>query len=277
MLNTPKIGVSLAILALATALPCHPAPPTTEGWQQSLEAARETARQDGKLIVVDLWADWCTWCKKLDEEVFTSDVFREWAADYVLLRVNTEDGAEGTRLQEDFGVSGLPTTLIITPDMVRVGQLQGFSPAPTYIQNLDLERAMFAMLVRVHADVDEATGSETLRTLANDFHERRDGARAASMFERLRHRGEETVDEVAWNRYYHADALADARTSAIETGNKDVRELVDLLPYHIARDREACADAESALDAYLHEHPDGVYIDIAQEALVEIRETRQCA
>ena len=289
MFKSPKTLLFVTFFAFATSGATASELPHTDGWLLSLDEAIDQATERQALIVVDLWADWCTWCKKLDEEVFSSDVFREWASAFVLLRVNTEDGAEGTRLQEDFGVSGLPTTLIISPDLIRVGQLQGFSPAGPYIQNLDLERAMYAMMVRAYDDVDDTTELETVRTLANDFHERRDGARAADMFSRLLASGEEVPEDMAWNHYYYADALrlggdlegaaaaaATARSAAVEIGDEDVIELVDLLPYHIARDREACGDAETALQHYLDTHPEGVYIDIAEEALTQIRETSAC-
>ena len=290
MIKSPEIGVFLTFCCLLGASTVGAEPPRTEGWTQNLQEALAEAKEKDRLIVVDLWADWCTWCKKLEAEVFTSDVFREWAADKVLLRINTEDGAEGTRLQEDFGVTGLPTTLIVSHDRIRIGQLQGFSPAPIYVQNLDLELAMYHMLARAYRDVDDTTAIGTLQTLADDFHSRRDGERAASLYLRLLDRGEDSPEEVAWNRYYYADALrlsadfgaatealAPARKAAEAIEEEAILELVDLLPYYIARDREACDDVEVALEGYLDLHPEGIYLEVAEEVLAKIRQTRLCA
>jgi thioredoxin-like negative regulator of GroEL len=294
VLSTPEKGLSRALAALLLVLtigaPALAEPPHTEGWLTDLEEARQQAREKDRLIVVDLWADWCTWCKKLDAEVFSTDTFREWAEDFVLLRVNTEDGAEGTRLQFDFGVSGLPTTLIITHDLKRIVQLQGFAPADVLIQNLELERAMHSMMVRSYEDIDEETGADTIQNLADDFHARRDGERAAGLYARLLELDTENPEETAWNHYYYADslrlhgqwerasaALRKAREQAARVELEEVLELADLLPYHIARDREECSDAAAALEHYLEQHPEGIYLHAAEDALEEIRKGQSCA
>ncbi|MDX1382353.1 MAG: thioredoxin family protein [Thermoanaerobaculia bacterium] len=287
--KSPKTGVFLLLPCLLWSVAAAASPPHTEGWGQSLAAARAEAERTGGVIVVDLWADWCTWCKKLDEEVFTSELFEEWARDKVLLRVNTEDGGEGTRLQEDYGVTGLPTTLLLDADGVKLGELQGFSPAATYIQNLSLELAMYGMLVRAYDDVGDETPIATLQTLAEDFHSRRDGRRAAELYTRLVELDEDPQEEV-WHRYYLADslrlrgdleaaaaAIGPARKAAEELGDEDLLELLDLLPYHIARDREACSEAEGALESYLARHPEGIYLETAKDALAAIRKTHRCA
>lgn len=276
----PRKKALPALAAILFSLAAEAAPPAREAWLDDLETARQKARREDKLLLVDLWADWCTWCKRLDEQVFTSEAFREYAEGHVLLRVDTEDEAEGTRLQETFGVAALPTTLILSHELVKVGELQGFAPAQQYIQNLELEKALYWSLLRAYEDVDGGTSSETLETLADELHSRRDGQRAATLYERLLGREERNAEEEAWNRYYYADslrlagsvqaareALAKARAAARAVDNEELLELADLLVYRLARDAGACSEAKDALESYLAAHPQGIHGDAARAAL----------
>jgi thioredoxin-related protein len=122
---------SLVMLLVVSASPV-----LAGGWTRSLTTATEKARAGDKLIFVDLFADWCGWCHKMEQEVFPSEAFQKATDDMVLLRLNTEDGAEGTRLAHTFNVVSLPTFLVLTPDMVIAGVLKGYAPANDFVTSL---------------------------------------------------------------------------------------------------------------------------------------------
>ena len=245
-------------------------------------SARPTA--GGRL----LWADWCTWCKELDERVFSTAEFQDYAERYVLLRVDTEDGGEGARLKQRFEIDSLPTTLIVTGDLVKVGELKGFLPTTQFIQSLELERAMFHLLIKAFED-DNNSDPEAIKMLADDFHSRHDGARAAALYRQLI--DDSTVgSESAWNRYLLADSLRmrgaydeaaivrrQASAAAAELDDQALLEIADLLDYQIARDNGRCAEAESALLGFLSNHPQGSYQSEARKALGAIRRDGPCA
>jgi thioredoxin-related protein len=98
-------------------------------WLTSLSAAQKRAKENQQLIFVDLFADWCGWCHKMEQEVFPSEAFQKATADKVLLRLNTEDGGEGTKLAQKFGISSLPTFLVLTHDLTIAGVISGYFPA----------------------------------------------------------------------------------------------------------------------------------------------------
>ena len=288
--STPRISLAGALITVVCTAVATAAPPEDEGWLASVSAAQSAAREDGRLIFVDLWADWCSWCKKLEEEVFSTPTFQDFAKNFVLLRVNTEDEGEGARLQADFGIVSLPTTLLLDANLVKVGELQGFAPTEPYIQNLELERAMFQMLVRSYDNLEESADRDMLKTLADDFHARRDGARASELYRRLLTTVESGSEDDVWNRFYYADSLrlqgafedarlaqAQVRGMASELHIDELIELNDLLSYHIAHDARACLEAQSALEAFVSEHPDGIFIRVAEDALESIGKERECA
>jgi thioredoxin-related protein len=113
------------------------------GWTRSLAGATRQAKAGDKLIFVDLFADWCGWCHKMEQEVFPSETFQNATDDMVLLRLNTEDGAEGTKLARTFNVVSLPTFLVLTPDMVIAGVLKGYAPTNEFVNTLKITRTSY--------------------------------------------------------------------------------------------------------------------------------------
>lgn len=286
-----SLPTAILCLLLTPSLPLYGAEKKTDIrlWLTSLEEAREAAQSSGRQIMVDLWADWCTWCRKLEENVFSTPAFQTYAEKFVLLRVDTEDGGEGTRLKERYQIDSLPTTLILSADMVKVGQLQGYLEAEPYIQSLDLERLMHYLLLQAFDEASQAGDVETLKMMADDFHDRQDGRRSAALYRMLLQEPDVDPNETAWNQYLLADSLRlggeteaarkaqqEARSSAIEIDDPNLLELTDLLPYQIARDVSRCDEAEAALLAFLSRHPDGRYRKQAQKDLATIRKDRRC-
>lgn len=112
-----------AVLALALA------PQTFAGtWLKTVAAAQKVAKEKNQLILVDMFAQWCGWCHRFEKEVFPSAQFQTATKDIVLLRLDTEDGKEGTQMARKFGVSSLPTFMLLTPDLTAAGMIRGYLP-----------------------------------------------------------------------------------------------------------------------------------------------------
>lgn len=102
------------------------------GWHKTVAAAQAEARKNQQLILVDMFAEWCGWCHRMEREVFPSESFQKASSDLVLLRLDTEDRGEGTRYSREWGVTSLPTFVLVTPDLKVAGTIQGYSPAATF-------------------------------------------------------------------------------------------------------------------------------------------------
>ena len=280
----------VALLAgFLTVFTVMPGSASTEAWLENVEEAVELARSTERNLLVDLWADWCLACKRLEEDVFSTSEFQEFAQRFVLLRVDTEDGDEGARLKQRYQIEALPTTLILSPDMIKIGSLQGYLKTDQYIQNLELERMMYLLLVRAYDALDDGADPDTTKMMADDFHSRQDGARASELYSRLVEVKEVDPDEAAWNRFLLADSLRlkgdrpqaekaveSARSAALGIEDENLLELVDLLPYQIARDANDCDAASGALTSFLQEHPDASHRKQALKAFESIRTDSRC-
>jgi protein disulfide-isomerase len=115
-----------------------PAIKKDDNWTESWDKAVEAARKANKPILADFTgSDWCGWCKKLDQEVFATKEFRDWAQKNVILlkldypKYTTQDSAIKTQneeLSKKYKIQGFPTILFLNDDgktLGKVGYLEG--------------------------------------------------------------------------------------------------------------------------------------------------------
>ncbi|OHB68079.1 MAG: hypothetical protein A2V70_18580 [Planctomycetes bacterium RBG_13_63_9] len=104
-------------------------------WRPTLESAKEEAAQTDRLVLIHFWADWCHACKTVERQVFSQpQVAAAVHANYVPVKVNA-DFFPARRQQ--YGVTALPTDVIVTPDGQLVQKLQGAVAAAEYIGRLN--------------------------------------------------------------------------------------------------------------------------------------------
>jgi thioredoxin-related protein len=126
------------ILLLAALVALVTVPQTfAAGWIKSVAAAQKAARVDNRMIFVDLFAQWCGWCHKFEADVFPTDEFQKATSKMVLLRLDTEDGADGTAFAQRYQISSLPTFVVLNHDMTVVSLIRGYAPAPDFVKMLD--------------------------------------------------------------------------------------------------------------------------------------------
>ena len=98
------------------------------GWIKSVAEAEKLAKAKKQVIFVDLFAQWCGWCHRFEAEVYPSEPFQKATDDMVLLRLDTEDGKEGTAFAKKYEINSLPTFLLLNPDLTIVGVIRGYAP-----------------------------------------------------------------------------------------------------------------------------------------------------
>ncbi len=86
----------------------------TFAWQHDLDAAVALARAEGKPMIIDFWADWCTACKELDRNVWADPRVRAEASGFVALKLDGTDGSDRfNSIVDRFGIVGLPTVVLL--------------------------------------------------------------------------------------------------------------------------------------------------------------------
>mgnify|MGYP001167333083 CR=1 FL=1 len=101
--------ITLLLLAFSTCTYAQGIQFFKGSWSQLLQ----TAKQQNKIIFVDVYTDWCGPCKEMDRSVFTAKlVGNKYNNGFLSYKLNAEKG-EGIQLAEDFNVNGFPTFLYL--------------------------------------------------------------------------------------------------------------------------------------------------------------------
>ncbi len=95
-------------------------------WETDLVQAVKTAKASGKYVLVDFTgSDWCPWCMKLEEEVFSQPEFKKYAAKNLICVLvdfpqdkyqSDEQKAWNKLLAKKYGVTGYPTIIMFSPN-----------------------------------------------------------------------------------------------------------------------------------------------------------------
>ena len=221
---SPTEDPRLKRIALLAVIACLVVPQAFAGpWLKSLPAAQKQARDKREIIYVDLFADWCGWCHQLEQQVFPSETFQKATSDKILLRLNTEDGADGTKLAQQYQVASLPTSLLVTPDMVVVGMIKGFYPAPQLVEAIkEVEKNYADFQKRAGNEGAIATDYQKRLDLAREFRSRFAFPQASSRFKKLT--AEKTVPPSVRDQAYFELALTQYLDKKLDDSMKTIRQ-----------------------------------------------------
>ena len=111
---------------------------TPDGWYDNFEAAqREAIRTNRPILLLLTGSDWCGFCIRLKQDALNTREFRHYARGRLILvyadfprNVRMPHGLrlQNKGLAERFGISGYPTTIILSPHGRELGRIEGYAP-----------------------------------------------------------------------------------------------------------------------------------------------------
>ena len=98
-------------------------------WVYTLAEGLTIAKATKKPLMVDFFATWCGWCKKLDKDVYTNAEVVALSKEFVCVKVDTDKNSKDT---EKYVIQGLPTIAFLNSDGVLIDKIVGYAAAPDF-------------------------------------------------------------------------------------------------------------------------------------------------
>lgn len=117
-------------------------------WYTDWDKGIEAAKKENKPVLVDFYADWCHWCKVMDEKTFSADeIKRRFSENWIAIKINSDyKEKQGTyegktmsypQLVRYFKVSGFPSYLFIDKEGNPVTIVSSYLPKEQFGPMLD--------------------------------------------------------------------------------------------------------------------------------------------
>lgn len=121
---------TLSLLTLATSVLAK------TGWDDDYEKSLAKAKETKKMVLLDFTgSDWCGYCIKLDDEVFSKSAFKKFAKQNLVLveldfphntPLPKKTKAQNDALGKKFKVNGYPTIVLLDSDGKEVTRWVGY-------------------------------------------------------------------------------------------------------------------------------------------------------
>ena len=84
------------------------------------------AADEGRPVMIDLYADWCPPCKMLDEQTWPDPEVQKLAGQFVCIKVNVDENGE---VGAKYEASSIPLIVFLKSDGTKIDSLVGFREA----------------------------------------------------------------------------------------------------------------------------------------------------
>lgn len=116
-------------------------------WFTMYKDAVEDAKERDTVILVNFTgSDWCHWCFKLDEDVFSKEEFHKWQEKNVTLlmidfpqniKLSDEQRNHNQMLAAMYGIQGFPTIILLSEDGGFLGRTGYGKDVNQWIKNIE--------------------------------------------------------------------------------------------------------------------------------------------
>ena len=117
-------SLSALILTVLLFMTCCQAGEKTQLKWKSFNEGMVEAKKSGKKVMIDVYTDWCGWCKKMDKDTYSDGAVADYIdKKYVAVKLDAESSHElqyqgksytEQELAAAFGVNGYPSIIFLS-------------------------------------------------------------------------------------------------------------------------------------------------------------------
>jgi thiol:disulfide interchange protein len=105
-------------------------------WEKDIAVALERARNEGKPVLVNFYAEWCVWCKRL-ESTTLRDAKVASMLDQNVVPLSLDVDAWGKDLSNEYRVHELPTIVMLDAEGNELGRIPGYMPPDSFLERVE--------------------------------------------------------------------------------------------------------------------------------------------
>jgi thiol:disulfide interchange protein len=143
--TSSRLSLLFMLLSLALVLLISCAKETQEAaetvaWLESYDEAVRLAEDKDRPIMIDFYADWCGWCKRLDSDTYSHKDVIAKAEQFVSLKIDADVERD---LSSRYRIAGLPTILFIDHTGREIHRVVGYRPAQGFLKEMEAALTSF--------------------------------------------------------------------------------------------------------------------------------------
>lgn len=103
-------------------------------WIKDIEIARELATNENKPILIDFYTEWCSWCKRMDQDTYANDKVQTSLEQFVCVKIDAEQNRD---LAKTYKINGFPSTVFLKANGQLIEVIPGYLPPSDFLKLLD--------------------------------------------------------------------------------------------------------------------------------------------
>ncbi len=102
-------------------------------WQQALAKAKN----ENKMLFIEVFTTWCTYCKQMEQTVFTNEETANfYNSHFINVRYDAQK-QDGIQIHKSYALPGFPAFLYLDANGLAVMKTAGYQQKETFIHNAD--------------------------------------------------------------------------------------------------------------------------------------------
>jgi len=104
---------------------------------KNFTAAAEEAKQQNRIVVIDMTASWCPPCREMDRRVWVDESLTTWLGEYAIpVQIDVDENEDTAR---KFNIEAMPTIIVYDANRdIELGRQVGYMEAPALLAWLNL-------------------------------------------------------------------------------------------------------------------------------------------